>query len=109
MAFRDGKAVTDFVECYGGGGFQLLRGHAGAAELCRESHSETSRVGRGEKFFRIRADAVFEARAERILRLFEDAAVGGDRALAFFQAALPDCRFFALHGAAPFAFFAEFD
>src|ERR1700676_1131075 len=109
VALGDGETVADFVERYSGGGFQFWRGHSGAAELRGKRHGETSRVGCGEELFRGCADAVFKARAERILRLFEDAAVGRDRPFAVFQPALPDCRCFALHDAAPFALFAELD
>jgi len=73
MTLRDGEAVADFVECDSRRGFELLRGHSGAAELRGQSHRKTSGVRRSEKLFRVGADAVFKARAERILRLFEDA------------------------------------
>src|SRR5580658_5684172 len=76
MALGDGKTVADFLERYRRGGFELLRANSSRAELARERHGETSRVGRGEEFFRIRADAIFKARAEGILRLFQDATVG---------------------------------
>src|SRR5579859_3146656 len=108
MALGDGESFADFVERDGRSGLQFLRGHAGAAELRGKGHRETSRMRRGEELFRISAHAVFKARAEGILGLFQDPAVGRDRALAVFQAALPDCRCFALHEAAPFALFAEF-
>jgi len=54
-------------------------------------------VGGGEKFFRVGANSALEARMERIGGLFEDAAIGGESALAGFQIALPDSGSFALH------------
>src|SRR5690348_812759 len=109
MALGDGEAVADFLQRDRGGCFQLLSGHSRAAELPGKRHRETRRVSSRDKLFRIRADAVFEARAEGILRLFENATVGGDRAFAVFKATLPDCRCFALHFAAPFGVYDGFE
>src|SRR5579871_825482 len=101
MAFGDGKTIADFFERNGGGGFKLFSGEAGAAELRGESHGETSRVSSSEEFFGICADAVFESRAEGILRLFKDATVRGNRTFARFQITRPDCGSFALHENSP--------
>src|SRR5271169_887164 len=92
MALGNRESFADFIKRDGGSGFQLLRGHSSAAELCGERHSETSRVCRSKKLFGVRADAILKARAERILRLLQDAAIRGNRAFAVFQSALPDCR-----------------
>ena len=46
----------------------------------------------GDQLLGIGADAVFEARAEGVLRFFEHAAVGRDRAPAALQIACPDRR-----------------
>jgi hypothetical protein len=56
------------------------------------------RMSGGEEFFGVRADAVLEARPERILRLLQDAAVGGNIAFAVFQTSLPNRGCFALNG-----------
>ena len=50
-----------------------------------------------EQFFGIGAYAIFEAGAEGILRLLEDAAVGGNGAFAGLEIALPDGACFSLH------------
>src|SRR5713226_604299 len=63
----------------------------------------------GEEFFRIRANAVFKARAERVLRLFEDAAIRRNRALPIFQTTLPYRGCFALHDFSPFGSFILFE
>lgn len=101
MRLGDGETVADFFERYGGGGFEFFGGEAGAAELRRKSHGEAAGVGGGEELFGIGADATFEAGVEGVGGLFKDAAVGGERAFAGLQIALPNCRSFALHENSP--------
>src|SRR5439155_5134969 len=67
------------------------------AELRGKRQRETAPVRCGEKFFWIRANAVFKTCVERIGRLLEHAAVCGNRPLAGLQVALPNRRCFALH------------
>src|SRR5208282_5255786 len=45
VALGDGETVADFLERDGGRGFEFLRGHSCAAELCGKRHGETPRVG----------------------------------------------------------------
>jgi hypothetical protein len=53
---------------------------AGGGELAGERHREAAGVRGGDELFGIRPGAVFEARAERVLRVAENAAIGGDAA-----------------------------
>ena len=76
MTLGDGKTFADLGEGNGRGGFKVLRGHAGVAELRGEGHGETSGVRRGQQLFRICADPVFKTSAEGILRLLQYTAVG---------------------------------
>lgn len=109
MALGDAEALANFFERNRRGGLEFLRGHACSAQLGGKSHRESTGVGGGEQFFGIGADAVFEAGAIRVLRLLEDAAVGGDRAFAVLQTALPKGRCFALHEDAPSVAFGGFE
>ena len=75
MALGDAEAVADFFEADGCGGFQLLSGQTGIAELCGERHGETTGVSGGQEFFRIGADPILKSRAKGILRLLEHATI----------------------------------
>jgi len=97
MRFRDGKTGVSFFQCDGRGRVDARRRETGLAEFRRERHRETARVRCRDEFFGICADAVLEARAERVLRLLERAALGGDFAFAGFQVARPDGGCFAFH------------
>src|SRR6266851_4457540 len=101
MALGDAEAVSHFFEADGGGGFQFLRGETGAAELRGKSHGEATGVRGGEQLFGIGTHTVFKTGAEGILGLFQDAAIGGNGALAAFQIALPGGARFALHVRSP--------
>src|ERR1700674_1138973 len=101
MALGDAEAVTNLLQADGCGGFQLLRGQAGAAKLRGKRHRETPGVCRGQQLLRISTHAVLKARAKGILRLLEDAAVSGNRAFAGLQVTLPDGTCFALHAVSP--------
>jgi len=58
------------------GGFQLRSDHACVAELLGKRHGEAARMGRGQQLFGVGSYAIFEAGRERILRLFQCAAIG---------------------------------
>src|SRR6266851_6440567 len=109
MTLGDAEAVSDFFEGDGGGGFKFLRGETGIAELRGKRHGEAARVRGGEQLFGIGAHAVFKTGAERILCLFQRAAIGGNGALTAFQIALPDGARFALHARSPSLRCDEFD
>src|SRR5713101_5819909 len=97
MTLGDRQAVCEFFERNGSRGLQFLRGQSRVAELRGERHREAPGMRRSEKFFRIGTHSIFKPRAERILRLLQDATVRGNRALAILQTTLPDCRCLALH------------
>src|SRR6267142_2672280 len=97
MTLGDREAVGEFLKRNGSRRLQFLRGQSRVAELRGERHREAPGMRRSKKFFRIRTHTIFKSRAEGILRLLQDAAVGGNRALTVFQTTLPDCRCLALH------------
>lgn len=78
-------------------GVDGLGSDAGLAQFRGEGHRETTRVGGGNEFLGIGADAVFEARAEGVLRFLEHAALCGYGAFAILQTSAPDCRCFSFH------------
>src|SRR5208282_3874377 len=98
MALGDGEAVSDLFERDRASGLQLRGGDSGAAELRGKSHGEAAGMRGRKQFFGIRADTVFEARAEGILRAFQRAAIGGNGTLTGFQVAVPYCGSVALRG-----------
>src|SRR5712664_3092992 len=108
MTLGDREAVREFLERNGSRRLQFLRGQSRVAKLRGERHREAPGMRRSKKFLRIRTHTIFKSRAERILRLLQDAAVGGNRALAILQTTLPDCRCLALHVSLLFAYFVRF-
>src|SRR6266404_64164 len=97
MALGDGETVREFLERNGSRRLQFLCGQSRVAELRGKRHREAPGMRCCKKFLRIRAHSIFKSRAERVLSLLQDAAVGGNRALAILQTTLPDCRCLALH------------
>src|SRR6266446_1987750 len=97
MTSGDRKAIGEFLQRNRSRRLQFLRGQSGVTKLRGERHGETPGMRCCEKFLRVRTHTIFKSRAERILRLLQDATVRGNRALAILQTALPDCRCLALH------------
>ena len=97
VRFRDGETRIGLFHRDGRGRVDGRGRETGLAKFRRERHRETARVRRRNEFFGVRADAIFETRAERVLRFLERAALGGNVAFASFQVASPNCGCFAFH------------
>jgi hypothetical protein len=78
MTFDDGPTLIQIFKGNNSGCGYLIRDKFGFAKQSRELHGKTGRVGGGDQFFRIGADATFEAGTERALRFGQYAAFGGD-------------------------------
>ena len=88
---NDLEALAHFVERHRRRGPDLARRQPHRAELRRQRHREASRVCRGNQLLRIRAFSVLESRAEGILRVRQDAAVGRHSPFAILQPTSPHC------------------
>src|SRR6266849_5877231 len=97
MALGDGKTVRELLQRNRSRRLQFLRGQSGVTKLRGERHGETPRMRCCEKFLGIGTHTIFKPRTKRVPRLFQDATVRGNRALAILQTTLPDCRCLALH------------
>src|SRR5262249_27424923 len=80
---------------------KLLRREVGAPELRGQRHGEASGVRGGNQLLGIGAGAALESRRERIRRVLERAALGGEAAGALLQVATPAGRCGAFHGWPP--------
>ncbi len=105
VTLRDGEAVRQFLQRNRCRCFEPARSDARVAQLCGKCHGKTAGVRGREELLGIGADAVFKPRAERVLRLFQNATICRYRAFPIFQATLPNCRRFPLHAFSPFASF----
>src|SRR5260370_2526525 len=97
MALSDTKTVANLFERHRGGSFQLIGDHARTPELCRKRHRKTPGVRRSEQLFRVSAHTVFKSRAERILRLLQDAALCRERPSPALKISLPNPASLSLH------------
>ena len=88
MDFGDRRLVMD-IECDAGRGLDGVRDKPSVGELRAESHGEAAGVSGGDEFFGICADAAFETCGEAVLRVLQDAALGGNLAFTFLEAAVP--------------------
>lgn len=79
-------------------GFHLGCCHAALGEHEGESHGEAAGMSGGEELFGVGAFFGFEAGAEGIGSCSEDAALGGEGAVAGFEVALPDGFCGTFHG-----------
>lgn len=75
MRFGDRETGVRFFKRDRRGSVDRFGRQAGFPEFGRERHRETTGVCSRDEFFGIGPDAVFKTRAERVLRVFQDAAV----------------------------------
>ena len=84
MRCGDGETRVSFFQRDGRGRVNGFGRDACFAEFRGERHRKTARVRRSDEFLGIRADAILETRAERVLRFLESATLGGDETFAGF-------------------------
>jgi hypothetical protein len=90
MNFGDGEAIVLFFQGDIGLGVHLISGEAGFAQNQRQGHGEAASMGGANQFFRIGAGLAFEAAGKAIRIILKRAALGGNRALAILEPAMPD-------------------
>ena len=90
MDLGDGKAVALLFQRHIGLGVHLVGLEAGLAQDQRQRHGETAGMGGADQFLGIGAGLAFEAAGEAVRIVVERAALGGDRALAILEAAMPN-------------------
>src|SRR5258708_39317825 len=85
----DGKALALLFQRDVGLGLHLLGGELGFAEDQGQRHGETGGMRGPDQFLRVGARLALKAAGETVRGFLERAALGGNRALAVLETALP--------------------